>query len=822
MIGIVVVSHSCALGNAAAELACEMLPVDARPPLRVAAGLDETTLGTDATQIADAITAVAGEDGVLVLVDIGSALLSAEMALEFVDPEVAAAVKISPAPLVEGLIAAVVTAGTGAGLDEVAAEAARGLVAKQEQLGEPGPDAQNMAVTSGNMRTVPVFHDAATFSDGDVPVTSGDTRTVPARLVSLHFSCTVRNQHGLHARPAANLVAGLRGLDATIEISNATTGKGPVPATSLTSIQTLGLRPGDRMEAAISGPQAELAYARLVSLAHSDFGEGMPATSPVAASRGVTKNSGAAATKAVGGQVTLSRDPNRTGRQIAIGPARHLPLEPDISTYAPGDPSAEQTRLTDAITQVAATLHQLAHGVDQAIYEVQQLILSDEETQDGLRDAIRTGVSAVQAVQDHFTTAAAELEAIDDPYLRARAEDQRGVQRMLLRALTGQDASPRPADGILILAELDPVTAGSLDPDHCQGIITLSGGSTGHGSLVAQARGFALVTGQTGADSIEEGTTVAIDPVDNQLYVDPSPAQVADLERRQAQRITANAEASRLSGQPATTKSGVRVLVEANLSSVQDAADAQANGAEGAGLVRTEVLFGAWDHAPTAEEQADLFVTMGKALGNQLITIRTWDPGGDKPMVFLPQDREENPMLGERGIRATRRLPHLLDEQLTAILLAARETPVRVMFPMIDTYESMAWARERLDEVRRRVGGEVPAGMMVETPAAAIRAADFRDIADFISVGTNDLTQYTMAFDRGNARIMGPRQRDISAVWDLIGMAARAFAGRPVAVCGDMASNPDAVARLIGLGVTELSVRPPLVGAIKQAVRSAD
>ena len=770
MIGIVVVSHSRALGVAAAQLAAEMVPVEAQPQMEVAAGLDETTFGTDAVAIADAITAVDSPEGVLVLVDLGSAILSSQMALEFIDPDLAKRTKISAAPLVEGLIAALVTAGTGASLDEVGSEASRALLGKQDQVGDDQPAEPSVAVNQDQ--------------------------------AGLVFSWTIRNPHGLHARPAATLVAGLRGIDATVSIRNATLGKGPVPANSLTGIQTLGLRKSDKMEAWINGPQAELAQARLTEMAQDDFGEGderKPVDHPVVRPGLI--------------------DPTRTGHQIVIGPARHLEIDPDTSAYRTGEIAGELARLDTAVTAVAAVFKKSDSGMSADIKAVQELILTDESTMNQLQESIEGGRSAVDAVRDHFTAAAGQLEELDDVYLRARAEDQRGVERMLLRALTNQPIQPGLADGILILDELDPLIAGMLDTDHCQGIITISGGATGHGALIAEARGFALLTGQTEAAAVPEGTTIAIDPVAEQLWINPSIEQIEALKTNQAARLAEMNEAARLSRDPAITLSGKRILVEANISCVQEALDAKQAGADGSGIVRTEVLFGNWNQAPSIEEQAEVYTQIGQALDGQMVTIRTWDPGGDKPIVFLPQDPEVNPMLGERGIRVMRRLPHLLDEQLTAVLLASRQVSIRVMLPMITLPESMVWARQRLDGIQRKVGGQVSFGMMVETPAAALRAADFLDLADFISIGTNDLTQYTLAVDRGNPKVAQIVHGDNAAVWDLIGIAARVFTGRSVAVCGDLASQPDAVARLITLGVNELSVRPPLVGIIKQAVR---
>ena len=849
MIGIVVVSHSRALGNAAAALAVEMVPESARPQLAVAAGLDETTFGTDAAAIADAIGTVDSGDGVLVVVDLGSAILSAEMALEFVDPEIAARTRISSGALVEGLVAAVVTASTGASLGEVLEESVNGLVGKQEQLNS------NDVVDQACLGGVPPRRSRP---DDDSTDESQESNAGPQRT----FEWTIRNVHGLHARPAAALVSGLRAINATVLVANSTSGKGPVPATSLTSIQTLGLRKGDIMVAQISGPDADVAYSRLTEMAQTDFGE-LPSHGDLDAGRvshgdldagreqneltryaedkeevevrsaehgstvspcqmdnsSILRTNQLPVIEASGEVVTetiTASTSGRTGRQIVIGEAHHMDTEPDTSGYVAGDRDTEQVRLSAAVDVVRTTLKSLERGENPDIYQVQELMLDDVVPQ--LKQGVADGQSAVDTVRDTFTRLAQELEELDDPYLRARAEDQRGLQRMMLRALMGLDVVPTAARGILIVKELDPATAGALDPQMCWGIITTSGGATGHGAILAQARGFALLTGREEAARIPEGTVVAIDPVEEKLWINPSEQERTALTTKQAQRQTEAEDAARKAHEPARTQSGRRILVEANIASLQDAHDAQKAGAEGSGLVRTEVLFGTWDHAPTAEEQADIFIQIGKILDNP-ITIRTWDPGGDKPLPFLYQDPEANPMLGERGIRAMKRLPYLLDEQLTAILLASREIDVRVMFPMITLPEEMVWARSRLAPILATMGGSIEVGMMVETPAAAVRAVDFLDVADFISVGTNDLTQYTMAVDRGNPQVADVAKGPNTAVWDLISMAGRAFAGRPVAVCGDLASHPDLASRLIEAGVTELSVRAPLVGVVKQAVR---
>lgn len=790
MIGLVIVSHSRALADAAVGLAAEMVPAEASPAMAVAAGLDETTFGTDAAAIAAAIERVDSPDGVLIMVDLGSAILSAEMALEFIDPDLAGRCHISAAPLVEGLIAAVVTAGTGASLDDVAREAEAGLAGKRAQLGL----AETAATVAGPV--VPLDTESASPSD------------------ALSFTTTIRNPHGLHARPAAALVAGLRGLDAQIQLRNATSGTGPVPATSLTMIQTLGLRHGDQLSAAVSGPQAAQAIAALTQLAADDFGEDVAPATAAGANPGPTNPAPVSPAPV---SPLAPADPARTGQQIAIGPAVQISLSLDTSGYVAGDAATESARLDAAIATVQHQLDRLDAAAPDDIYQVQAMMLDDDDAQAALRSAIAQGQPAPQAVAEHFEAVADQLSTIADPYFQARAEDQRGLARWLIRALTQADADQ--AAGVFIVAELDPITAGGLDPQVCQGVITTQGGATGHGVIIAQARGFAILTGRPEAAAIPAGQVIAFDPTTGQLWTDPSPAELDELRQRDHDRQAAASAAAALSHSPALTPAGRHILVEANIGSLADALTGQQMGADGSGLVRTEVLFGDWTQAPTAEEQAELYIQIGQLLGGT-ITVRTWDPGGDKPLAFLPQTPEANPMLGERGLRAMRRLPELLDNQLEAILLAARQVPIRVMFPMVTLPSEVGWARQRLSIVQARLGGQVDVGMMVETPAAALTAADFTDLVDFVSIGSNDLTQYTMAVDRGNATVADLARSDADAVWRLIELTGRGFAGKPVAVCGDLASKPELTSRLIAAGVTELSVRPPLIGLVKQAVRA--
>ena len=755
MIGIVVVSHSRALADAAVGLAAEMVAEDRRPVIAVAAGLDATTFGTDAMAVSEAIGAADSADGVLVLLDLGSAVLSAEMALEFVDPEVAARVRLTSAPLVEGLVAAAVTASTGASLDAVAAEAARGLAGKQDHLG----DAQAVEAT---------------------PVAEAD-RTVEV---------LVGNEHGLHARPAARLVGLVNGFDAAVTLTDLDTGRGPVDAGSLSMVATLNAQQGHRLRVGASGPEAAAALAAIEQLAKQNFGD-EPAGSasvpvPAAASAG------------------------GSGLDVAIGPAVLAGDAVNLDGYVAGD--NEPGRLEDALRTAADDLQVLRDGSAEhgGIFEAHLALLTDRKVLDAVRTAISGGESAPVAWKQVYDELASTFEALDDAYQRERAQDVRAVRDRVLRALTGTTTEEAPADGILVVPELDAATAATLDATRIAGIAVRAAGTTGHGVIVARSRGIPLITG-IGDVAVPAGATVAFDARTGSFEIAPDEQAVrATIAERVGERRRALEEAD----QPAVTRDGKTIDVLVNVGVLQDAVDVR--GADGSGLVRTEVLFGDRRTAPTVDEQAETFRAIARALGGKPITIRTWDVGGDKPLPFLPQAAEANPFLGERGLRVFRHRPDLLRDQLEAVRRTAAETPVHVMFPMVTTADEVDWA---LEELGPRDGLEV--GIMVEVPAAALRVATLARDLDFVSIGTNDLTQYTTAADRTNAAVAPLADGLDPAVLQLIDHVART-AGVRVAVCGDLASDPRSAVLLAALGVTELSAVGPQVPLVKARLRQAD
>lgn len=818
MIGIVVVSHSRALANAAVGLAAEMVAEADRPVISIAAGLDETTFGTDATAVAEAISTADSPDGVLVLLDLGSAVLSTELALEFVDPEVAERVMVSSAPLVEGLVAAVVLASTGAPIDAVDREAAQGLAGKQEHLGD-GNSAENASAgpadTTASSAVGPADVEAA---DG------GEDRAV---------EFVVENPHGLHARPAAKLVALVRSFEAAVRLTDLTTGRGPIDAGSLSMVATLNAQQGHRIRATATGRQAAEALEAIRLLADRSFDDHPagasppgPTTRPLDANVGTGNDGSADIDSASSGSAGTGS--SGSGLDLAIGPAVVAAGPVDLGDYEVGDPAGEAKRSEDARAQAMRDLDLLRTrtaeqiGPDEAaIFDAHLALLDDPAVLAPVGAAIADGNSAPDAWTRSLDDLAAIFEGLDDAYQRERAQDVRSVRDRVLAILASRstDAEESPEGGVLVVPVLDAATAATLDAGRIAGVAVRAAGTTGHGVIVARSRGIPLITG-IGDVAVEPGVVVAFDARANSFLVDPDERTQEDLRtslaRRTAQRDTALARAD----EPAVTVDGRTVQVMVNVGSLDDARNAR--GADGSGLVRTEVLFGDRREAPNTAEQAAVFRALATALGGRPITIRTWDIGGDKPLAFLPQEPEANPFLGERGLRVFRRRPDLLREQLAAIVEVARETAVQVMFPMVTTADEVAWALTELAALGPRPQG-LKVGIMVEVPAASLRVATLAAELDFVSIGTNDLTQYTTAADRGNGAVAHLADGLDPAVLQLIDRVVRDVPpGVEVAVCGDLASDPEAAVLLAGLGVHELSAVGPQVPLVKARLRQAD
>ncbi|MCV7155058.1 phosphoenolpyruvate--protein phosphotransferase [Mycolicibacterium pyrenivorans] len=785
LVGLVVVSHSRALARAAVGLAQEMVH-GRQLKITIAAGLDDTTFGTDATQIVEAITAADQGAGVVVLMDLGSAVLSAELALDLLDDDLRERVVLCPAPLVEGLVVAAVAAAGGSSAAEVVAEATGALAGKIGHL-DPAP---------------------ATVSTVEAPAEAGE----------LTGSFVVANPHGLHARPAARLVQEARRRDARAFIRNRSTNSEWVGAGSLSKIATLGVRSGHEVEVRVSGSQAAETLDHILALAARHFDEPLSEPSVTTA-------------EPVGAQAPIGASPG-----LGIGPARSAQKRPiAIPDTAAEDPTAEWRRVSKAIAGVRRTIGQLrtrtAREVGEAeasIFDAHQLLLDDTELLDGVRARINAGESAVAAWSAAVTDVAAEFTALPDPYLKARAEDVTAVGDQVLRAMLGSAVAAVDTTGILVAADLTPAEAAELVPDQVAAVVLAFGSPHSHNVILLRAKGIPAVVGAGPALlGIAEGTVVAVDGTSGEFIVDPP----EDIRRQFGDRVAALALRQRTARaratEPAITTDGVIVPVGANLGSVDDARAAVAAGADYAGLIRTEFLFLGRPVAPDVEEQTAVYRKIAESMDGRRITLRTLDVGGDKPLDFLPTPAEMNPFLGVRGIRLSLHHPQLLSDQLVAIARVAQQTPVSVMFPMVSTLDELFAARRLLDEALAATGRPCPAdlevGMMVEVPAAALKAAAFARHVDFLSIGTNDLTQYALAADRNNDAVAGIGDTFDPGLLALIRSTCRGAAGHAsVSVCGEFAADERATGLLIGLGVDALSVTPPAIATTKEAVRALD
>ncbi|HTX69538.1 MAG TPA: phosphoenolpyruvate--protein phosphotransferase [Thermoleophilia bacterium] len=850
MVGLVIVSHSVKLAEGVAELAAQM----AGPGVRIGAagGLDDPgALGTDAARVLAAVEDVWTDDGVLVLMDLGSAVLSAELAVDLLEDDRRGKVVLSAAPLVEGTVAAAVAAGLGDPLDAVAAAARDGSAAKRAQLTSPGD-----AAPAGSEAGAPV-----------AAITQGPALTAKTARVA------VRNRLGLHARPAALLVRTLAAFDASVALTVPASGKGPADARSLTAVGALGVRCGDELQASASGPEAAEALDALRRLADQGFGEpddlvAVAATGrrPGPASRGsaapVPEATEAPAPEPPAEGAVLAGVPASPG--LALGPARALCRAGPVLPASPAlAPTAEWAALEAALAVTADDLRRSRASVADrgastgaGIFDAHLLLLEDPGLLDPVREAVfSAGETAARAWAAAVERAAAAWDALDDPYQRARAADVRHVGDQVLRHLTtavGAPATTTPApkakakartddvgapDGsaapVIVLAdELSPTDVAAFAPEAVAGVACAAGGPTAHAVILARALDLPVVVGAgPSLLAVADGTQLIVDGDAGTVTVGPSEKAAAAAGELREARAREAANAASLAAGPAVTRDGVTILVEANVSRPAEVRQAVASGADGVGLLRTEFLFLDAGVLPGEDAQAAAYEACAAALDGRPLTIRTLDAGADKPLPYLPLPPEQNPFLGVRGLRLSLLHPEQLRCQLRAALRAAAAHPVRVMFPMVAEPDELRWALRLLDEEREALaarGVAVPerleTGVMLEIPSAALLAERLAPLVGFFSVGTNDLTQYTLAAERGNAGVAALADPLHPAVLRLIGRACEAAdaADRAVAVCGEAAGDPAAVPLLLGLGARELSMSAVRIAAAKQAVRRTD
>jgi len=839
VVGIVIVSHSRQLAEGVRELASQM--VQGKVPLAVAAGIDDpqNPLGTDAMQVYEAIASVYSDEGVVVLMDLGSALMSAEMAIEFLTDEQQHNVHLCEAPLVEGAIAAAVAAASSSNIEQVMAEARGALVAKATQL---GVDIRH---------TLRADEEAVSTSF----VIGEEHRINDAGQVTKEIRLIVSNRLGIHARPASQFVSTAARFQSQIKVQNLTRGTEPVRADSINQVATLGVRQGHELAITATGSDADAALATLQALVESNFGE------DEVSDQGIRWH-----------ETPTAPNPHDLG--ASISPASHqiqgIPSSPGVAIapvflyhstpfiiqqYHVDDVDAELQRLQTAIQaaqqEVQALLSQTSTQIgdaEAAIFDAHMLFLEDPVLMEAVHQRIfeqhLNAEAAWQAVIDELTN---RYHTLEDSYLQERVADVVDVGQRVLRLLFQSlvvisDDSPlevihqfdqsthlnlsQPA--ILVAADLTPSDTARLDPTMVLGICTTSGSPTSHSAIIARSLGIPEVTGlPPEVLQLAKDTLVALDGETGEVWIEPEQAKRAALLAKRDEWQAAKQQALVFAHQSAMTRDGRRISVYANVGGTSETKLALNQGAEGVGLLRTEFLYLQRTSAPSEEEQLAVYQAIAQVLDRRPLIIRTLDVGGDKPLPYLGMQLETNPFLGWRGIRCCLDRPDIFKTQLRAILRASVGHQIKLMFPMIATVEEIQAAKEILTQIQGELHqGGIPfdeameVGMMVEVPSAVMIAEQLAAEVDFFSIGTNDLSQYIMACDRTNPQVATLADALHPAVLQMVQQTIQAAhkAGIRVELCGELAADPLAVPILLGLGLDAVSLNPQAIPAFKQAI----
>lgn len=624
--------------------------------------------------------------------------------------------------------------------------------------------------------------------------------------------------HGLHARPAARVADTAKRFGAEmslVALNRRANAKSPI------GLMSLGLRHGDAVTLVAAGLDAAAALEAVAELIEGGMGEGAPVrptVSPVPFSATPAARPGVAVLRGV-----------MASPGLAVGKAVRLFLDeiavPELGQGAAHEKAALDAALTAVRTRISREAEASGGQARRAILGAHAAFLEDPELTGQALRLIGEGKSAGYAWRAAIGAYVEALRSLGDRRIAERVDDLLDLERRVLLVISGQeDRGPDlPQDAILLAEELLPSQLMALDPARLAGICTAGGGPTSHVAILAASMGIpAVVAAGPGVARVNEGTSLILDADAGLLHLAPDAkaletAQTA-LAARSERRIAARATAR----EDCRMADGTRVKVFANLGSLADAEAAADAGAEGCGLLRTEFLFLERDTAPDEDEQADEYAAIARAIGGRPLIVRLLDVGGDKTARYLPIAAEENPALGMRGIRVLLRRPHILRTQLRAILRGAPHA--KIMAPMVTGLGELRAVRLVLDEARRDLGRvrRTDLGVMIETPAAAMIADLLAAEADFLSVGTNDLTQYTLAMDRGNPDLAGDIDALHPAVLRLIAQTTQGGAKHALwtGVCGGLAGDLAAVPILLGLGVSELSMPSAAIPEAKAMIRT--
>ena len=647
----------------------------------------------------------------------------------------------------------------------------------------------------------------------------------------------IHNPTGLHARPAKVLVNLAKQFKSDISVQN---GEKRANAKSMVSVLTLGVVKGTCVRIQANGEDEDTAIAEIEKAIHTGLGDEEPAHKPEP-SQNESPAPAAPAVAAIATTMPAAGESNviqgvGAAPGIAVGPVFHY-QQVEFETGNPEILSGPvQLELPGAIERARSQLDELRQrmigkklNAEAAIFEAHMELLDDPELMDAVRARVQDGEAPASAWNAVIEERATDIARLHDPLLAARADDLRDVGRRVLRLMFGyadKATSMPPTPVVVIARELAPSETASFDPARVLGFGIVEGGPTSHIAILARALGIPAVVGAPESIlELKEKTPVILNGMDGSLTVDPSPEVVERANLAQQRWLENRRLAQQQSSLPAISRDGRRVEVTANAGSVADAEAAVKKGADGIGLLRTEFLFLERSTAPDEEEQFGVYRAIGEAMQNRTVIVRTLDIGGDKPVPYIQLKAELNPFLGERGIRLCLNRPELFREQLRAILRAASFGTLRIMFPMVSDIGELRQARALIEELRQELSAPpVQIGIMIEVPSAALLAEVFAPEIDFFSIGTNDLTQYTLAIDRGNSVLASKHDGMHPSVLRLIAHTIEAAHkyGKRADICGELGSDTAAIPVLLGLGMDELSVSIPSVPSVKAQVRSLD
>lgn len=637
-----------------------------------------------------------------------------------------------------------------------------------------------------------------------------------------HRSVVLANAHGLHARPATHLVNLTKSFQGDIQV--AVDEGNFVSAKSLTRLLALGCKRGQTLRF-IAEPETDAVEAldKVILAVQQGLGEEVepiqssdikveqsseiPSHSkPLSANTGIAASSG-----------------------LAFGPV-HV-IKPKVYQYERMGLSvkAEKEKLDIALHAVKNNIHQVIAKSEVAeikqIFQAHLEMLDDPDLINGVYQKINLNLSAPAAWHEHIEAAAKEQAALPDRLLAERATDLRDIGDRVLAQLCGEVIIEEPKEPyILIMYDVGPSDVARLNKDRVAGILTAVGGASAHSAIVARALGIPAIVGAGDQVlDIEQKSSLLINGDTGAFILNPNAQQIEQAKQERELQKKIREEAERHSQEPAITLDQHQIEIAANLGKVQATPHAVECGAEAIGLLRTELVFMAHSSAPSeATQEADYRIVLDTLAGRPLV-VRTLDVGGDKPLPYLPIAEEENPFLGLRGIRLTLRQPELLRQQLIALLKAADDRPLRIMFPMIGRVEEWRAAKAILDEVKATYPcADLQVGIMIEVPSAALLAPILAQEVDFFSIGTNDLTQYTLAIDRGHPILSAEADGLHPSILQLIDQTVKAAHkyGKWVGICGELAADPKAVPILMGLGVDELSMSPNSIPLVKAQIRT--